>query len=161
MPDLFCLRSFVPLPPARIGGTLSAMAFFRPAPRRRTGTPILDPWHLLRRHSDALATAAQGILSAHPDAQLAGLIVTPAAEHGDELRALLAACHGPSDPHMVCVGLVPRTRLAVLLHQDLGGGATALATRTVPQLLLPIVVAAPAGLRVGSVPCGRDAAAGD
>lgn len=135
------------------------MAFFRSLPKRRASTPIMDPWQLLRQHSDALASAARGILTELADAQLAGVIVAPGADRGDELRALLAECHGTADPAAVCVGIVPRARVSAMLQEGPADEARAGAGGATPQQLLPIVVASSNGLRIGSVPCGLGGAA--
>ncbi len=134
------------------------MAFFRSAPRRRGSTTSLDPWQLLRHHSDALAAAARDILSQLPDAQLAGLIVAPGSRQGEALRVLLAECHGATDPDRVCVGIVPRARIHRLLDGLAAGSATE-GMHAAPQQLLPIVVATAIGLRCGSVPCAEGTAA--
>ena len=119
---------------------------------------MLDPWHLLRHHGEALAQAASDILDLLPEAQLVAVIVTPDAVFGDALRVLLREFHGDPEPDRVCLGLLPRDRVANLLDGALPHCRTALATHSVPQQLLPIVVATPNGARTGSVPCSSRAA---
>lgn len=129
------------------------MVSFRHAPRRRPSTPIVDPWQLLRLHSDALALAARDILLRLPSARLCGLVIGPDARCSDELRELLVACRGGGAPDQVWAGIVPRERLAAVFEDGLLPGTTALSLRSPLQSLLPIVVATPLGVRLGSVPC--------
>jgi hypothetical protein len=127
------------------------MVFFR---SKRPAQPdsALDPWQLLRQHADALAGAARGIYDRMPDARLCGIVVAPDAPRGNELRALLAECHGDADPNHVCVGIVPRAMVGAIVH-DATFVATAPQSPGTPAL--PVVVATAAGTRVASVPCAR------
>jgi len=127
------------------------MVFFRS--KRPARSPAAhDPAQLLRQHADALADAARGIFDRMPDARLCGIVVAPDAAGGDELRALLAECHGDADPTHVCVGIVPLAMLDALVHHATFAAA---APQTPGVPTLPVVVATAAGTRVASVPCAR------
>ncbi len=84
---------------------------------------------------------------------MCGLIVAPGAVLGTTLRALLWQCHGEADERATCVGLVELSALAELLRSNGSLHAVIAAMRTVPENVLPIVVATATGVRVSSVAC--------
>lgn len=132
------------------------MSTFRTTRLRRKPTPSGDPWQLLRLYSCDLAEAARTVVRTCRGARVCGLIVTPDAVLGAALRALLWQCHGAADERATCVGLVEMSELVALLRKEAALLPTIAALRTVPEHVLPILVATASGVRSSSVAC-RDA----
>jgi hypothetical protein len=129
------------------------MSTFRTTRLRRTPPPSGDPCQLLRSYSCDLAEAARDVVTRCRGARVCGLIVAPGAVLGTTLRALLWQCHGEADERATCVGLVELSALAELLRSNGSLHAVIAAMRTVPENVLPIVVATATGVRVSSVAC--------
>lgn len=129
------------------------MSTFRTTRLRRTPAPSGDPWQLLRLYSCDLAEAARTVFRTCHGARVCGLIVAPDAGLGASLRALLMKCHGSADERATCIGLVELHELVALLRRDATLQAASAALRTVPENVLPILVATASGVRVGSVAC--------
>jgi hypothetical protein len=111
----------------------------------------VDAWSLVRMHAEELRNAADSVLSAFADARVAGLIVLPSAMHGASLRALLWQCHGDSSDTDTCVGIVESAALAQQFAHDIEHVALAAAIRAMPMHALPVLVATPTALRLGSI----------
>ncbi|MGE3172781.1 MAG: hypothetical protein AB7O97_09145 [Planctomycetota bacterium] len=128
------------------------MALFRHASPRRFAVGATDPWQLLRLHGEDLAAAARDILDRIGDANLVGVLVTPDAVRGDELRALLRRCSGALDGRRLCRGLLPREQVRVLLHDGFDGGHAARALHDPTGGVLPVLIATAIGFRTAAVP---------
>jgi hypothetical protein len=127
------------------------MVTIRATTRRSSRRSVVDAWSLVRMHSEELRDAADSVTNAIADARVAGLIVLPSALHGAALRALLWQCHGDSSDTDTCVGIVESAALAQQFAHDIEHVALAAAIRAMPMHALPVLVATPTALRLGSI----------
>jgi hypothetical protein len=127
------------------------MVTFRTSARRSSKRSVVDAWSLVRIHSEELRDAADSVTNAIADARVAGLIVLPSAMHGTSLRALLWQCHGDSSDTDTCVGIVESAALAQQFAHAIEHVALAAAIRAMPMHALPVLVATPTALRLGSI----------
>jgi len=131
--------------------SLWRMVTFRTSARRSSKSSAVDAWSLVRMHSEDLRLAADSVTKVIADARVAGLIVLPSALHGAALRALLWQCHGDSNETETCVGIVESAALAQQFAHDIEHVAIAAAIRAMPSHALPVLVATPTALRLGSI----------
>lgn len=107
-----------------------------------------DSERLLGEHGPSLLAEARQILGKEPAAKVAGLITMPDAPDALEIRALLSRFTGKPLPAGLFVGILPRPFVEPILRAR-AGTSHWIEQGWKRQAILPIVVSAHDGLRIG------------